>query len=644
MKSRDIGSIIYDPHYNLLCIIHYAIYNTYGKLKWKKSHILNVEIPLLEYTKNIHENNMTTQEQPQKSAEEDAKMKQIAEHSAKEIGEATERFHDFLTRAGLQRKEYQTEGIKFCLSKEIGSTSAAALSLPTDMQIRGGIVADEMGLGKTIMMIGIIVANFQKRTLIVLPVALVKQWEQQILKNTGHQALVYYGAEKKRITQQMLEDAPVVITTYGHMIRRSFVAADTPISHKDVSKSIHTYTQSLARQNRNPLYKLKWGRVIFDEAHHLKGRNTQIFKSVSSLRAEIRWFVTGTPIQNSIHDLYSLCALLGVPAAYYANKDNIRTIVKALVLKRTKQSVGLSLPPLTTKNIVVPWANPAEMMLSHNLHSGIGCLNIPGGPVADVPPALPESQDMSWFPEPSPVKIGRMIQAKQSCIYPRLACRKSVPQMPPSEDDNYSSKIKCVVRTILSRKDNGKRKIVFCHFRGEIDYIQARLTTAFPSLVVRYLDGRTKENERREILAPDANVDVLILQIQTCCEGLNLQQFSEVYFVSPDWNPSIEDQAIARCHRFGQTEPVIVFRFTMAPFKIHATPETQHLLDAQRERQQGQEAQEDEASQASTADADDDTSNASDTDNECIAIDTIETYTANVQNKKRVFADEILRV
>ena len=596
---------------------------------------------------------MTTQECHQTSAEEDVKTKQI--------GEATERFHDFLARAGLQRKEYQTEGIKFCLDKEIRSVSAS-LALPDDIKIRGGIVADEMGLGKTIMMIGLIVANFQARTLIVLPVALVKQWEQQILKNTGHHALVYYGSEKRRITPKMLEEAPVVITTYGNMICRSLAddaaaaAATAPITHKDVSKSIHTYTQSLARRSRNLLYTLKWGRVIFDEAHHLKGRNTQIFKSVSTLKSDIRWFVTGTPIQNSIHDLYSLCALLGVPAAYYANKDNIRTIVKALVLKRTKKSVGLSLPPLTTKNIVVQWANPAEMMLSHNLHSGIGCLNIPVGPIADVPPALPESQDMSWFPEPSPVKIGRMIQAKQSCIYPRLACRKSVPQMPPAEDDNYSSKIKCVVRTILSRKDNGKRKIVFCHFRGEIDYIQARLTTAFPSLVVRYLDGRTKETERREILAPDANVDVLILQIQTCCEGLNLQQFSEVYFVSPDWNPSIEDQAIARCHRFGQTEPVVVFRFVMAPFKIHATPETQHLLDAQRERQQqqqsqqsqeAQEAQEDEASQASTADADmsDDASdnNTDNADNDCIAIDTIEAYTANVQNKKRIFADEILQ-
>jgi superfamily II DNA or RNA helicase len=306
------------------------------------------------------------------------------------------------------------------------------------------------------------------------------------------------------------------------------------------------------------------------------------------------------------------------------------------------------------------------MNLARNLHSGIGCLNIPGGPIAD--PALPdaESRDMSWFPEPSPVKIGRMIQAKQSCIYPRLACRKSVPQMPPCEDENYSSKISKVVRTVLSRKDNGKRKIVFCHFRGEIDYIQARLVTAFPSLVVRYLDGRTKESERRQILAPDAAIDVLILQIQTCCEGLNLQQFSEVYFVSPDWNPSVEDQAIARCHRFGQTEPVVVFRFIMAPFKIPATPETQHLLDAQRERENQRAdllAQQDaysgayadiasQNSQASTAepysseneDDGDYDSNHGGNDNGCIDFDTVETYTANVQNKKRIFADEILKV
>lgn len=275
------------------------------------------------------------------------------------------------------------------------------------------------------------------------------------------------------------------------------------------------------------------------------------------------------------------------------------------------------------------------MILSRNLHSGIGCLNVPAladqeqDPTDAATDATPAATP-AWFPEPSPVKIGRMIQAKQSCIYPRLACRKSVPRMPPTEDENYSSKISKVVRTILSRKDNGKRKIVFCHFRGEIDYIQSRLVTAFPSLVVRYLDGRTSESERRIILAPDAAINVLILQIQTCCEGLNLQQFSEVYFVSPDWNPAVEDQAIARCHRFGQTEPVSVFRFVMAPLRIRATPE---MIEQQHAQQQPEDA----ASQASTAtasqpDEDDDAYN--DAADGCIAIDTIETYTANIQNKR----------
>jgi len=543
-----------------------------------------------------------------------------------DLGKYVQRFHNFLTHTGLQHKDYQTQGIQFCLRNEMrrGVGGGAAMDQTC---VLGGIVADEMGLGKTIMMIGLTISNFKKRTLIVLPVALVKQWEQQILKTAGHHALVYYGPEKRKITPEMLAEASIVITTYGHMIRR-------PNSHR-----LH------------PLYALKWDRVIFDEAHHVRGRNTQIFKSVETLNVNIRWFVTGTPIQNSIHDLYALCALLGLPAAYYANKDNLREIVKTYVLKRTKKSVGLSLPPLTTKTIVVKWDSQQEMILSRNLHSGIGCLNVPALSDQDSTTA---TSTPAWFPEPSPVKIGRMIQAKQSCIYPRLACRKSVPRMPPTEDENYSSKISKVVRTILSRKDNGKRKIVFCHFRGEIDHIQARLTTAFPSLVVRYLDGRTSESERRVILAPDAAINVLILQIQTCCEGLNLQQFSEVYFVSPDWNPAVEDQAIARCHRFGQTEPVSVFRFIMAPLRIHPTPEMIEQLHAQQHAQQQQlqdpQQPEDTASQASTAsqpdaDADDETDAPIDAPIDgCIAIDTIETYTANIQNKKRIFAEEVLNV
>ena len=79
-----------------------------------------------------------------------------------------------------------------------------------------------------------------------------------------------------------------------------------------------------------------------------------------------------------------------------------------------------------------------------------------------------------------------------------------------------------------------------------------------------FIDGRITQSERTAILSDSP--DVLVLQIKTACEGLNLQQYKEVYFVSPHWNPAVEDQAVARCHRIGQTEPVDVFHFSMQNF------------------------------------------------------------------------------
>jgi hypothetical protein len=80
-------------------------------------------------------------------------------------------------------------------------------------------------------------------------------------------------------------------------------------------------------------------------------------------------------------------------------------------------------------------------------------------------------------------------------------------------------------------------------------------------------DGRNNASSRQRIL--NGNTNVLILQIQTGCEGLNLQQhYSEIYFVSPHWNPSVEDQAIGRCHRIGQKKQVQVFRFEMEGFPL----------------------------------------------------------------------------
>ena len=112
---------------------------------------------------------------------------------------------------------------------------------------------------------------------------------------------------------------------------------------------------------------------------------------------------------------------------------------------------------------------------------------------------------------------------------------------------------------------------MFCQFLGEIDALQELLETH--TMVVNVVDGRTTPEQKNKYL--EGNCDVLILQIQTGCEGLNLQMFSEIYFVSPHWNPGVEDQAVARCHRIGQSKEVDVFRFTMQDFaEEHPSIET----------------------------------------------------------------------
>ena len=106
---------------------------------------------------------------------------------------------------------------------------------------------------------------------------------------------------------------------------------------------------------------------------------------------------------------------------------------------------------------------------------------------------------------------------------------------------------------------NGNGKIVFCQFRGEIDYLKEKLINL--GVNVGVMDGRGKDSLENKY-------SILILQIQSCCEGLNLQKdYSEVYFSTNQWNPSLEEQAIGRCYRLGQEKPVYVYKFLMDKFQ-----------------------------------------------------------------------------
>ena len=408
--------------------------------------------------------------------------------------------NEFIQFSKIDRKQYQLNGIYWCLEREL-------TPITDKLPVRGGFIFDEMGLGKTIMMIATIVSNLLPRTLIILPNALLDQWKNEFFRTTGHKVYIYHGSSKKGITLDQLNQSVIVLTTYGT------VATDIL------------------------LHQVKWSRLVFDEAHHLRnGTKTARYNKCYQLKAHIRWLITGTPIQNRVRDMSALCKILRLPS-----EMEPCYIIQNYVLKRTKKEVGLLLKDVEHTEVNVSWTEPKEAEISKQLHA---CLKA----------------------RTSGCMLRTMMRARQICCLPTMLTTKMQSMKADGDIVNCyngqqlgTSKMDVIVKMMISQKGMGK--LVFCHFREEMDELMSRLIQ-HGITDVAIIDGRINGKARQSLLT--IKKEVLILQIQTCCEGLNLQEhYNQIYFISPNWNPSIEEQAIARCHRYGQLKTVQVFRFYM---------------------------------------------------------------------------------
>ena len=223
------------------------------------------------------------------------------------IEDRMEMFKKYLDRTRMEHKQYQYDGVRWCLNNETRDDPPCG--------VRGGFVADEMGLGKTIMMIGTMLCNFVPKTLVVVPPVLIDQWFVQIYRTTGHKALIYHGEEKKNTTLEDLQEAKIVICTYS---------------------GVTLTRQQIAAKLLTDLHKIAWTRIVFDEAHHLRNAGTTRYFGVRILQANIRWLVTGTPIQNRKKDFYNLCNILRLPASFYTNMDSLKQNARDFIMKRTK--------------------------------------------------------------------------------------------------------------------------------------------------------------------------------------------------------------------------------------------------------------------------------------------------------------------
>ena len=517
-----------------------------------------------------------------------------------------DRFDEYIQKSGLEPKTYQREGVEFCLRRESATGGGGGIT--------GGIIADEMGLGKTMMMMGLILANLAafKRTLIVVPVALVAQWVAQIKRtiiDTGVKSdlvvFVFHGASaKRRVVCERSEqrsggddECPVwchrppknasgraidiVITTYGCVAMEEPAAPTTKVASTTTKKKAAAVAPVLS------LLTFRANRVIFDEAHHLRNKKSRVFKGAMRLvvgRPSV-WCVTGTPIQNKISDLKSLCYVLGFRMCDVMSEEKRKQIRNEYVLRRTKVSVGMvvagaadavagdcaaadvtcapRLQSLEHYKSNVPWSSENELDLSREIHR-----------------SARNTTDRAE-------RLKLYTRMRQMCVWPSLLRRGGDDDTADDDArhglslDEYrvavskQSKMDRVVATMVAEAaaaaGAGRKSIVFCHFRREMTQLRDMLLRSSGGAAavvgdgeVSIIDGTVSAKERARILA--AEPTVLILQIRTCSEGLNLQSYSDVYFVSPHWNPCVEDQAIARCYRLGQTSQVRVFRFYMSDF------------------------------------------------------------------------------
>lgn len=443
------------------------------------------------------------------------------------------KYTQFLTTNNFGHKPFQQDCFEWCMKKE------------EQQEKGGGIVALEMGLGKTIVMLALMICNPKNQTLIVVPKSLLSQWKTILEKITPKLSiLIYHNTYNriKKLSNSDIQKYQIILTTYAHVSKEK----------KNLEKNKFLNT-------------IHWSRVILDEAHHASHNKTGTYLGLNTLKSNMMWMMTGTPVQNKEKEMLNLLSLIESSTSA-SNSSNL----KDMIYYRSKSNVGIQMPPLNESTIIVKSNSTAEEEFSKHIHSFVDYCNVRmKQPALQI---LEEEEDIN----PRIIAMKYFTLARQVCVYPPMLKNKMIQYKDHCDTSNRDdisnihttsvSKIDSIVNAISNRINNGCGKIILCYFYDEIDAIATRLKehnhkseNGHQLRIVKF-DGRQTKKKRDEMLTNPA--DILIGQIKICSEGLNLQEhYSEVYFTSPHFNPAVEQQAIARCWRIGQQKKVNVFRF-----------------------------------------------------------------------------------
>jgi superfamily II DNA or RNA helicase len=420
----------------------------------------------------------------------------------------------------MQLRPYQREGVNWlCFLDHNGYC---------------GILADEMGLGKTVQALAWIqVRRDEARqsghvlpAMVVCPTSLIHNWAREVRRFTPDLTYRVVSGNARQRLRDNLDGCDLVITSYA-LLRRD-------IAHYD---------------------KTTFSAVILDEAQHIKNRSTQNAVSAKRLQGLRRLVLTGTPIENSVNDLWSIMdflmpGYLGTNTSFKIrfeqpitagslNADRalarLRLKLEPFMLRRLKIAVAADLPEKVTRIADCPML-PAQRRLyrrllaeyNHNLNTLVADQGF-------------ERARFSVF--------SALLRLRQCCCHPALL--KTISGAAEAE----SGKMDLFFELLDEAMDGGHRVLVFSQFVQMLHILRDALRQR--EIPFAYLDGSTRDRMAQvDAFNNNPAIPVFLVSLKAGGSGLNLTGANVVIHYDPWWNPAVEDQATDRTHRIGQSRTV----------------------------------------------------------------------------------------
>jgi len=398
----------------------------------------------------------------------------------------------------------------------------------------GGILADDMGVGKTLQTIAYLKWRKERDgaapSLVIAPTSVTHSWENEIARFAPDLTMLRLQSGSDRAQKfETMKDYDIVITSYA-----------------------------LARLDAEILAKHRFRTLVLDEAQNAKNPSSQIAKVVRALQADHRIALTGTPVENSLRDLWAIFSflepgLLGSEGSFrrrfevpIAEGDDravaaLRSRLEPFVLRRTKEDVARELPERTEVTLECD-LSPTQLRMYRGIAeaarrdvlSQIGPNGMEGAAVH---------------------VLAALTRLRQVCAHPGLLVDTYV------GEPEVSAKFDAFLETIEEILSGNHRVLVFSAFASMLRLMRRHFEKT--GLGFGYLDGATKDRDRRdevERFMRDDGPPVFLCSLKAGGVGLTLTAADYVVLYDPWWNPAIERQAIDRTHRIGQHRAVTAYR------------------------------------------------------------------------------------